>query len=225
MEVTYHGHATFHLTLGAHSIILDPFLSGNEKAVAGPENISCTHMLLSHGHQDHVLDAVAIAERTGCQVISNYEIVTWLGEQGISNGQPMNHGGRVSTDFGSVKYVNAVHSSVLPDGTYGGNPGGFIIGHGGKEYYYAGDTALTLDMELLGRYHDLELAFLPIGDVFTMGVEDAVRAAKMVGVKTVIGMHFDTWPLLEIDHADAKARFASEGIELHLMDIGEKKTF
>ncbi|NND93248.1 MAG: metal-dependent hydrolase [Flavobacteriales bacterium] len=221
MHIHFYGHSTFSLELNGKSFLLDPFMSGNPVCQVDPMTVTCDYMLLSHGHVDHVLDAEKIAKNTNCQVISNYEICTWIKERGVNDICELNHGGKVDLGSCTVKYVNAVHSSVLPDGSYGGNPGGFVITDGEREIYYAGDTALHMDMELLGRFHDIELAFLPIGDKFTMGIEDAVRAALMVNCKRVIGMHFDTFPPLEIDHDAAKKKFKEKGVELILMDPKE----
>ena len=158
-------------------------------------------------------------------MVSNYEIVSWFGTQGINNGHPMNHGGSWSFDFGTVKYVNAIHSSVLPDGTYGGNPGGFIVKAYGKALYYAGDTALTYDMKLIGDQENIDLAFLPIGNNFTMGIEDAVIATGFVNCDHVIPMHYDTFGYIEINKEDALAKFSNASIQLSLMKIGQELEF
>ena len=221
MELTFFGHGTFTGSFGGKKILIDPFFTGNPLNEVDPISLDCEYMLITHGHGDHVSDAVSIATRTGCKVIANYEIATWMEKQGVSNVHPMNHGGYVSTSWGKLKYVNAVHSSMLPDGSYGGNPGGFIFFIEGKEYYFAGDTALHMDMELIGRHHDINLAILPIGDSFTMGYKDAAIASHMIDCKQCIGMHFDTWPPLAIDHDAARAAFHDKGATLRLMNIGE----
>ena len=225
MDVTYFGHSTFLISSGGHSVLFDPYMSANPACTLSPDKVNCTHMLLSHGHGDHVLDAEAIAKRTACHVYSAYEVISWLEAKGVGNTHGMNHGGKFNTDFGWLKFVNAIHSSTLPDGTPGGNPGGFVLQMEGKQLYYAGDTALTMDMELLGRYQDISLAFLPIGDVYTMGYEDAAIASEMIKCDTIIGMHYDTFPPLRIDHDKAKKAFADKGKDLILMSIGEKRTF
>jgi len=157
-------------------------------------------------------------------LVSNYEIVSHYGAKGIQ-GHPMNHGGNWAFDFGNVKYVNAVHSSVLPDGSYGGNPGGFVIDSGNRSFYYAGDTALTYDMKLLGEFHNLDLAFLPIGDNFTMGVDDAAIASGFIGCNQIVGMHYDTFGYIKVDPDAAKKKFADKGATLHLMEIGQTIEF
>lgn len=225
MKITFYGHSTFLLEIDGNRILMDPFLSGNPAVNMAVEEMQCDYMLISHGHEDHVLDAVQIAKQSGCKVISNYEICQWLSVQGVENTWGMNYGGTAKLEFGTIKYVSAAHSSVLPDGTYGGNPGGFLIKGGGQNIYFAGDTALTMDMELIGKYEDLSLAILPIGDTFTMGYEDAAIASKMVGCQKVIGMHYDTFPPIEIDQEAAKKHFQSQGAELILMNVGEQREY
>ncbi len=183
-------------------------------------SIDASHILVSHGHEDHVADVEVIAKNNNAVVVSNFEIVSWFGAKGIE-GHPMNFGGSWQFDFGKVKYVQAVHSSVMPDGAYGGNPGGFVVEMEGVTFYYAGDTALTYDMKLIGESHDIDFAILPIGDNFTMGIDDAVKATDFINCKKIIGMHYDTFGYIEIDHDQAKEKFAKAGAELTLMDIGQ----
>jgi L-ascorbate metabolism protein UlaG (beta-lactamase superfamily) len=166
-----------------------------------------------------VADAESIAKNSGAKIVSNFEIVSWYGQKGI-DGHPMNHGGKWNFDFGTLKMVNAVHSSVLPDGTYGGNPAGFIISNDEGTIYIAGDTALHQDMKLIPDFFKLDLAILPIGDNFTMGIEEAAMAAQFVKVDKVLGMHYDTFPYIEIDQEEAVKLFLNKGIELVLLDIG-----
>ena len=222
MKFTYYGQSCFLVEMGSKHLVFDPFISPNEKAKHIDVNsIPADYLLLSHGHGDHVADAPTIAKNTGAKVISNYEIVSWFGEKEIS-GHPLNHGGKWNFDFGTVKYVNAVHSSVLPDGTYGGNPGGFVIWNEDKCFYFAGDTALTLDMKLIPMTcPKLDVAILPIGDNFTMGYEDAAIAAEFIECDTIIGCHYDTFGYIEIDHEAAKKAFAAKGKTLILLSIGE----
>ena len=222
MKFTVYGQSAFGVEFNGKNLVFDPFISPNELAKEIDVNsIPADYILLSHGHQDHVVDAESIAKRTGATIISNYEIVSWYGEKGI-NGHPMNHGGQWNFDFGNVKYVNAVHSSVLPDGTYGGNPGGFVISNNGKTFYFAGDTALTWDMKLLPMIcPKLDVAMLPIGDNFTMGINDAVLASEFIECDKIIGCHYDTFGFIKIDHEEAKRAFAEKGKELILLEIGE----
>jgi len=222
MKLSYFGHSTFLLEIKGVNVLFDPFVTPNELAKdVDIDSISADYILISHGHEDHVADAVSIAKRTGAKVVSNFEIVTWFGSQGVENGHPMNHGGSWSFDFGKVKYVNAVHSSVLPDGTYGGNPGGFVIHTGEGNLYYAGDTALSYDMKLLGEYDKIDYSILPIGDNFTMGIDEAVIAADFVSCDKIIGMHYDTFGFIVIDKDEARKKFADAGKELTLINIGE----
>lgn len=221
MNLTFYGHSCFALANSSVNILFDPASSMLGTPDVNPEEFNPDFMCLSHGHGDHVADAISIAKRTECKVISNYEIVTWLGEQGIQNGMPLNHGGQYHFDFGTIKYVNAVHSSVLPDGTYGGNPGGFLINIDGKQIYYAGDTALTWDMKIIGEQCNLDWAILPIGDVFTMGIDDAIIASEYISCDNIIGMHFDTFPPIAINKDEAKTKFNSAGKKLTLLNINE----
>jgi L-ascorbate metabolism protein UlaG (beta-lactamase superfamily) len=226
MKVIYYGHASFGIEINGVHLLFDPFITPNELAKDIDINtIPADYILISHGHEDHVADVESIAKRTGATIVSNYEIVSWFGTQGINNGHPMNHGGSWSFDFGTVKYVNAIHSSVLPDGTYGGNPGGFIVKTDGKALYYAGDTALTYDMKLIGDQENIDLAFLPIGNNFTMGIEDAVIATGFVNCDHVIPMHYDTFGYIEINKEDAMAKFSNASIQLSLMEIGQVLEF
>ncbi|MCH8904144.1 MAG: metal-dependent hydrolase [Bacteroidetes bacterium] len=222
MKLTYYGHACFLANVGGKNLLFDPYITLNELAKnVDTESIPVDYLLLSHGHEDHIADAEAILKRTGAKLISNYEIVTWFGGKGFEDGHPMNHGGAWNFDFGKVKYLNAVHSSVLPDGTYGGNPGGFLIQGVDETFYYAGDTALTMDMKLIPDMAKLNFAILPLGDNFTMGVDDAVKAAEFIQCDKIIGMHYDTFGFIEIDHNEAKDKFKQAGKELFLMNIGE----
>jgi L-ascorbate metabolism protein UlaG (beta-lactamase superfamily) len=222
MKLTFLGHACFSVEVAGQHLLFDPFITGNPLAKhLDVDKIPADYVLLTHGHGDHVADAESILRRTGAQLISSYEIVSWYGAKGIANGHPMNLGGGYRTPFGRVKYVNAVHSSVLPDGTYGGNPGGFVIDTAEGTFYVSGDTALTQDIKLIGEYHKPDWAVLCIGDNFTMGPDDAAIAAEWAGVKRAVGVHYDTFPPIEIDHAAAQKAFADRGIELLLPAIGE----
>lgn len=223
MDITFLGHASLQLNIAGKILIVDPFISANELAKAIDVNsLKADYILVTHGHQDHVLDVEQIAQNNpDTLVVSNFEIVSWFGEKGI-NGHPMNHGGKKSFDFGTLKYVNAIHSSVLPDGTYGGNPGGFVIEAEGKRIYIAGDTALTYDMKLIpGIMGPVDLAVLPIGDNFTMGYEDAAVAADFIQCDTILGCHYDTFPPIVMDKTVAREHFQRLGKKLLLPNIGE----
>ena len=227
MQITYYGHSCFGIETNGTNLLFDPFISGNELASdIDITQIPADYILLTHGHQDHVLDVEAIANRTGARVISNFEVIQWFAGKGLENDHPMNHGGAFGFDFGQVRYVTAVHSSMLPDGANGGNPGGFIVELGeGPTFYYSGDTALTWDMKLFAARHEIDFAFLCIGDNFTMDAVDAATAAEFVGTDTAIGMHYDTFPPIEIDHEQAKKAFHDKGKSLVLPEIGETLSF
>ncbi len=222
MKITYYGHSCFNIEIGGKHLLFDPFISANELATGiDVTTIPADYILISHGHQDHIGDAIAIAERTGAKVISNFEITQWLSAQGVSNVHPMNIGGHWLFEFGKVKCVTAVHSSSLPDGTYGGNPMGFLLETKEGNVYYAGDTALTMDMKLIGDYKQIDLAFLPIGNNFTMGIDNAIIAAEFINCEKIIGMHYDTFGYIKIDHMEAIQKFNVAGKELTLIPIGE----
>ena len=221
MKLTSFGHSCFSVETAGKTLLFDPFIKPNSLASSVDfAAIRADYILISHGHFDHIADAVELAHQTGATVISNFEIVTWLGNQGVKKSHPMNHGGAFSFDFGRVKYVSAIHSSVLPDGSYGGNPGGFVVDTADGAFYFAGDTALTLDMKLIGEEFSLKFAVLPIGDNFTMGPKDATRAAGFLNCRTVVGVHYDTFPPIKIDHTAAQATFAAAGLTLHLPPAG-----
>ena len=222
MQITFLGHASLQIQLAKHQILVDPFISGNEKAsgIVDIDSLNPDYILVTHAHQDHILDVESIAKRCGATVVSNFEIATYYGNMGI-NAHPMNHGGSWNFDFGKVKYTNAIHTSSFPDGSYGGQPGGFILEAEGKRIYIAGDTALTMDMKLIPEEGQIDLAILPIGDNFTMGIDDAVRAANFLECDNILGYHYDTFGYIEIDHQQALREFEKAGKKLHLLDIGQ----
>jgi L-ascorbate metabolism protein UlaG (beta-lactamase superfamily) len=225
MEITYYGHSCFGVQVNGKHLLFDPFISPNDLAKdVDPTKVKADYILISHGHEDHVADAVSIAKRTGAKVVSAFEIHTWLNNQGVSNTHPMNVGGKWKFDFGNVKCVAAAHSSSLPDGTYAGNPMGFIVESTEGNFYFAGDTALTYDMKLIGDYRKIDFAFLPIGDNFTMGPDNAIIAAEFIKCRKIIGMHYDTFGYIKIDKEKAIQKFEHAGNELILFNIGESKT-
>ncbi len=206
---------------GGSSILFDPYISQNPLA-AGIDMgaIRADYIFVSHGHEDHIHDCLALADQTGATVVSNFEICGWLKTRGVQRLHAMNTGGKWTFEFGIVKAVTAQHSSGLPDGSYGGNPMGFVFKTKESNFYYAGDTALTLDMQLIPSFVPPDLAILPIGDNFTMGYEDAAKAAHMISCRRIIGVHFDTFAPIRIDKDAAKAHFAQKGLELLLPEIG-----
>jgi L-ascorbate metabolism protein UlaG (beta-lactamase superfamily) len=209
-RITWLGHATLLLETAGHTVLIDPFFTGNPACPAKADDAGADFILVSHGHHDHVGDAVAIARRTGATVVANYEIAGWVQKQGVAKAHGMQHGGSFAFPFGRVKLTLAFHGSALPDGSYGGNPAGFLITTtDGKKIYDAADTGLFGDMRLIGE-EGIDLAILPIGDNFTMGPDDAVRAVKMLSPKKVFPIHYNTWPLLAQDAQAWAARVRQE---------------
>lgn len=221
MKITFYGHACIGIEVDEVTILVDPFISANPKAAHIDINsLKADFILITHAHQDHILDVEAIAKRTDAVIVSNYEIATYYGNKGF-NYHPMNHGGSWDFEFGMVKYVNAIHTSSFPDGTYGGQPGGFIIEGERKNIYIAGDTALTMDMKLIPLRTKLDLAILPIGSNFTMDVDDAIIASDFVQCDKILGYHYDTFGYIEINHEEAKRKFFDKDKDLMLLEIGE----
>lgn len=223
MNVTYFGHSCFLVELEGANLLFDPFITPNPAAShINVDEIPADFVLLTHGHADHVADAQRILERTGATLVANYEVATWFANRGVANTHAMNHGGSHRFSFGNVKMTHAVHSSSMPDGSYGGNPAGFIIETTGLRFYVSGDTALTSDMKLIKELHPLDWAALCIGDNFTMGPREAALCAQWIGVNRVLGLHYDTFPVIEIDHDVAKRHFRAVDVNLLLPKIGEK---
>ena len=221
MKITFYGHACLGIQVNDVNILVDPFISGNPKASQiNIDSLKADYILLTHAHQDHILDVEAIAKRTNAVIISNYEIVTYYEKKGFEV-HPMNHGGQWDFEFGNLKYVIALHTSSFPDGSYGGQPGGFVIEGEHKNIYIAGDTALTMDMKLIPLQTKLDLAVLPIGDNFTMGIDTAILASDFVQCDKILGYHYDTFGYIEIDHEEAKRKFFDKGKDLMLLGIGD----
>jgi L-ascorbate metabolism protein UlaG (beta-lactamase superfamily) len=203
MQIRYLGHATFELSEGEARVLVDPFLApNNPKASVTADDIDPTHILLTHGHVDHVADAVALAKRTGAHCVAIVELASWLGEQGVENLSDPNIGGTVEFDWGWVKLVQAFHTSTTPDGKAIHSPSGLVINVGGTTVYHLGDTGLFGDLQLIAERTPVDVALMPIGGHYTMDRHDAVVAAKLVGAGTVIPCHYNTFPPIETD-ADA----------------------
>lgn len=222
MDITFLGHSAYLLTQGEHRVLIDPFLSGNEKAPKATglraDDIQPTHIALTHGHDDHIGDTVAIAKRTGATVYGAFELCEYLGEKGLTKLESGNPGGQIKTDFGFIAFTQAFHSSST-GGRYMGQPTGLIVRMGDTTVYHAGDTALFSDMALIGEVYRPDVAILPIGDRYTMGPELAGRAAEMIKpAKFAIPCHFNTWPPIAVD----AARFAPKGVEVKVLEPGEK---
>ena len=199
-KVTFLGHSTFAIESGDHNILIDPFLTGNPQASCAAADMNPNFIALTHGHGDHVGDTVEIAKRTGAKVIANYEICEWLGKQGVENCHPQHIGGGFNHEFGRLKLTTALHGSMLPDGSNGGMPAGLLFQLAGATIYHAGDTGLFSDMQLIGEA-GIDLAILPIGDNFTMGPDDALRAVSFLNPKQVVPCHFNTFGWIEQDAA------------------------
>jgi L-ascorbate metabolism protein UlaG (beta-lactamase superfamily) len=224
MKITYYGHSCFAAEIKEKHLLFDPFITPNLLAkTVEIKKIKADFVFVSHTHFDHVADAIAIARQTGATVIGNYEIYSWLGKNGVKNARPLNPGGAFPADFGSVKCVNAIHSSSFEDGTCGGSVCGFVIQSAEGNFYYSGDTALTSDMKLVSETTKLNFAVLCIGGTLTMDLDGAARAAELLQCKQVMGVHYDTFPNIQISHPSAKEEFRSKGLVLHLLSIGDSR--
>jgi L-ascorbate metabolism protein UlaG (beta-lactamase superfamily) len=224
VTLTWTGHATFLIDTGTGTILVDPFFDECPTASMKAADVACDLILLTHGHFDHVADAAAIAKRTGAKVCCGFEIANWLGTQGVANLQPMNHGGTVAVPGGTATMELAFHSSSLPDGSYGGNPAGWLLDVGGKRIYVAGDTGVFSDMARIGRPRGgrgLDLAILPIGDLFTMGPANSLEAIELLKPKVVVPCHYDTWPPIAQDAAAWAASVRQAKLaEPHVLEPG-----
>ncbi len=221
IKVTWLSHSAFLIEAAGSKILIDPFLSGNPLSPVKPEEIEADYILVSHGHGDHVGDTVEIAKRTGATVVSNFEIANWLGAQGLENVHPQHIGGGFDYPWGRVKLTIAHHGSQLPDGSYGGNPCGFLLYLEDKKIYHACDTGLFYDMKLIGE-EGIDLAILPIGDNFTMGPDDALRAVKLIEPKQVIPIHYNTFDVINQDAGKWGETVKQEtGVTVHVLQPNE----
>lgn len=196
---TFHGHSSFSIRYRSWHLLIDPFLTGNPVAVVDAGSLEPTHIILTHGHGDHLGDTLDIANRTGAQVITTFELATYLKEEGLTDVLDLGIGGGRVVDFGRISFTIAHHGSAHPDGRYMGVAAGVVVGIGGREFYHAGDTALTNDMKLLAELHDIDVAMVPIGDNYTMGVPQAIMAVDFVGADVAIPMHYNTFDLIRAD--------------------------
>ncbi len=221
MKYTYYGQSSFLLETETKKFLFDPFISQNPLAKdIDITKIEADYILVSHGHGDHVGDLISLAKQTKATVIAIPEVIGWVMKQGVENVHPMNFG-KYKFDFGTVRMVWATHSAGLPDGSYGGNPAGFVLELDGKQIYFAGDTGLTLEMKLLADLYKLDYAILPIGGNYTMDIDDAVIAASYINCNKIIGVHYDTFPVIEIDSKVAIESFKRAQKTLLLPEIGE----
>jgi len=223
-KITWYGHAALGLETNGFKILVDPYFRGNPAATTSPDQVSADFILVSHGHDDHVGDAVAIAKRTGATVISNKEIADWMEKQGLKT-HAQHLGGGYKHPFGYLKLTLALHGSALPDGSYGGNPAGFLLTTSeGKKIYLACDTGLFGDMRLIGE-EGIDLAVIPIGDNYTMGPDDALRAVKLLQPKHVIPIHYNTWDLIAQNPVEWANRVHKEtNAQVHVLKPGESFT-
>ena len=226
MKLRYYGHSCFALEMGALCVLIDPFIRPNAAAASvAVEGLHPTHILLTHGHEDHVADAEDIAKKSGAELIAPYEVATWFGSKGVEHIRPINPGATFTLSSEgvdvNVRCVPAAHSSTLPDGSPGGVAMGYLLEHGGHRIYHAGDTSLTAEFDVIGRLWTPDVALLPIGGTFTMGVADVPAAMDLLRCRQVVGMHYDTFPPIAIDTADAVRTVEAAGGQLHLPGIDE----
>lgn len=224
IKITWYSHASLGLEVGGYKILVDPYFTGNPAATITADQVTADYILVTHGHFDHVGDTVAIAKRTGAMVISNFEITEWMEKQGVQKTHGQHIGGGHEFPFGYLKLTPALHGSGLPDGTNGGNPAGFLLTpKDGMKIYITGDTGLFSDMKLIGQ-EGIGIAFLPIGDNYTMGPDDAYKAVELIMPKHVIPIHYNTWELIVQDAGKWAERVSKLGVKAHVLKPGESLT-
>jgi L-ascorbate metabolism protein UlaG (beta-lactamase superfamily) len=221
VTITWFSHSTLGLEVGGYKLLVDPYFTGNPAATTSADKVSADYILVTHGHFDHVGDAAAIAKRTGAMVVSNFEIAEWMEKQGVKKTHGQHIGGGHDFPFGYLKLTPALHGSGLPDGTNGGNPAGFLLTlKDGMKIYISGDTGLFSDMQLIGE-ENIDIAFLPIGDNYTMGPEDAYKAIQYIRPKHVIPIHYNTWELIAQDAEKWADKVSKLGVKVHVLKPGE----
>ncbi|HUC82835.1 MAG TPA: metal-dependent hydrolase [Flavisolibacter sp.] len=221
MVFTYYGHSCFCVSVGGKNILFDPFITPNELAKdIDIDAIKADYIFLSHGHFDHMTDTALIAQKTGAKVIASWELYNWCLEIGISNSQPLNPGGKWEFEFGTVHCVLAQHSSSLPDGRYAGTACGFVLVTKEGSFYYSGDTALSIDMKLISRYGALNFGVFPVGGALTMEPEDVIELASWLNIQQVVGVHYDTFGFIRIDHECTLQKFKAANVNLILLPVG-----
>ena len=226
MQITYFGQSCFQIETEGHTILFDPFIRPNP--LAGDVDVDTINpgwILVSHAHMDHTADLKEIAERSGAVVVANADMANYMGKNGYKHVHPMNTGGTWSFPWGSLHMVRADHSSSWPDGTYGGNPQGFVLTMEGKRIYYSGDTAYFSDMALYGEDAPIDIAMVCLGDNFTMGIKDAARTAAVMNAKHAIAMHYDTFGYIMVNRDEARAAFEAKGVQLAFIEIGGMREY
>ena len=221
MKITYYGHSCFAIEVNGSHILFDPYITPNENAAhIDIDSIKADYICVSHAHADHTADLELMANKTGAKIIGSWELVTHFGQMGYDNGHPMNFGGSYNFDFGKLHFLQAAHTSSFPDGKYGGAAGGFLIEAEGQMIYYSGDTGLMNDMKLFGEIYKIDYAILPIGGNFTMDADQAMICSDFIKCNKIIGVHYNTFPLLKINEQEAVKKFSSKGKTLVLLTIG-----
>lgn len=219
-QLTFLGHSCWKITAGKTVILIDPFINGNPQSPVKVEDVKADYLIVTHAHGDHLGDAIPIAKRSGGTIISNYEIAMYCGKQGAAV-HPMHIGGAHAFPFGRVKLTPAWHGSSFPDGSYGGTPAGCLVTVEGKTVYHTGDTGLFMDMQLIGEMNPIDVALIPIGDNFTMGIDDAVKAVSLLKPKKVIPMHYNTFDMIKSDPTAFSDRIQQLGTAVQVLKPGE----
>ena len=223
-KLTYLSHSGWLLECGNHTIAIDPFLEGNPMAKVKPSDIKADFIIVTHAHGDHLGDSISIAKANNATIITNFEIANYCSAKGV-NAHPLHIGGAHEFPFGKVKLTIAWHGSAFPDGSYGGTPAGCLLMFEGKTIYHAGDTGLFMDMKLIGEMNDIDVALLPIGDNFTMGIDDAVKAVEFIKPKLVIPMHYKTFDVIDVDPQEFAQKVQEKGFNAKILGIGESHEF